>query len=140
MPLPIHSPLTPPRPTTLAQAVAQARHPRNHATAQLEPQRGELLRLRQTGESVESLTRGLRLLGIEIGHETLRRWLRHERGKTPTRRRKSRSTADGSSAGTPPEGSVAQEASDQPAILVSKNAPAATPAKTPTTNESMPST
>jgi len=120
--------------------VAQARHPRNPATAQLEPQREELLRLRQTGESVECLARGLRLLGIEIGHETLRRWLRRERGQKPTRRRKTRSAADGSSDRTPPEGSGAQGAGDQPAILVSKNATAAAPAKTPTTNDSMPST
>ena len=73
MSLPIHSPFTTARPTTLTQAVAQARHPRNHATAQLEPHREELLRLRQDGESAESLVGGLRLLGIEIGRETMRR-------------------------------------------------------------------
>ena len=97
MSLPIHSPLTPPRPTTLAQAVAQARHPRNHATAQLEPHREELLRLSQAGESAESLVGGLRLIGIEIGRETMRRWLQQELGR---RRRKTKVTPakDGGSA------------------------------------------
>jgi len=72
----------------LAQAVEQVRHPRNHATAQLDSQREELLRLRQAGESVETLTAGLRLLGVEIGRETMRRWLDRELGRKPARRRK----------------------------------------------------
>ncbi len=88
MSLPIHSPFTTARPTTLTQAVAQARHPRNHATAQLEPHREELLRLRQDGESAESLVGGLRLLGIEIGRETMRRWLQQQLGTRPRKRRK----------------------------------------------------
>ena len=87
MSLPIHSPLTPARPATLAQAVAQARHPRNHATAQLEPHREELLRLAQAGDSAETLAVGLGLIGIKIGRETMRRWLQRERG---LRRRKTR--------------------------------------------------
>lgn len=89
MSLPIHSPLTAPRPTTLAQAVAQARHPRNHATAQLEPHREELLRLAQAGESTETLATGLGLIGIKIGRETMRRWLRQELGR---KRRKGKVT------------------------------------------------
>ncbi|MCB1103261.1 MAG: hypothetical protein H7A44_11130 [Opitutaceae bacterium] len=88
MSLPIHSSLNPLRPTTLAQAVAQARHPRNHATAQLEPHREELLQLRQAGESVESLVGGLRLIGIEVGRETMRRWLDRELSRKPAKRRK----------------------------------------------------
>ena len=88
MSLPIHSPFTTPRPTTLAQAVAQARHPRNHATAQLEPHREELLRLSRAGESAESLVGGLRLMGIEIGRETMRRWLQQQLGKKLARRRR----------------------------------------------------
>jgi len=90
MSLPIPSPLTAPRPTTLAQAVAQVRHPRNHATAQLEPHREELLRLAQAGDSAESLAAGLGLIGIKIGRETLRRWLRRELGPKGSRRRKAK--------------------------------------------------
>lgn len=85
MSLPIHSPLATARPTTLSQAVAQVRHPRNHATAQLEPHREELLRLAQAGESAESLVGGLRLIGIEIGRETMRRWLQRELGRRPAK-------------------------------------------------------
>jgi len=88
MSLPLHSPFATARPTTLTQAVAQARHPRNHATAQLEPHREELLRLRQAGESAESLVGGLRLLGIEIGRETMRRWLQEQLSTRPRKRRK----------------------------------------------------
>ena len=93
MSLPAYSPLTSARPTTRAQAVAQARHPRNHATAQLEPHREELLRLHEAGDSVESLAGGLRLIGIEIGRETMRRWLLQESGRKPTKRRKRMSLA-----------------------------------------------
>jgi hypothetical protein len=58
--------------------------------AQLAPQRDELLRLRQAGESVGSLVGGLRLIGIAIGHETLRLWLNRELKHTPPRRKKAR--------------------------------------------------
>jgi len=88
MSLPIHSSLTTARPTTLAQAVAQARHPRNRATAQLEPHRQELLQLAEAGDSPETLAHGLRLLGIEIGRETMRRWLNRELGRKPAKRRR----------------------------------------------------
>ena len=88
MSLPTHSLFATVRPTTLTQAVAQARHPRNHATAQLESHREELLRLRQAGESAESLVGGLRLMGIEIGRETMRRWLQQQLGTKPRKRRK----------------------------------------------------
>ena len=88
MSLPIHTSPTTARPTTLAQAVAQVRHPRNRATAQLTPHREELLRLHQAGESPETLASGLRLIGVEIGRETMRRWLDRELGRKPARRRK----------------------------------------------------
>jgi hypothetical protein len=97
MSLPIHSPLTTPRPTTLAQAVAQARHPRNHATAQLEPHREELLRLAQAGDSAETLAAGLGLIGIKLGRETMRRWLQRELGHK-RRKTKVAPTKDGRSA------------------------------------------
>lgn len=90
MSLPIHSPLPPIRPSSLAEAVDRARWPRNRATAHLEPHREELLRLRHAGESVGSLVGGLRLIGIEIGHETMRRWLSRELGQKPPRRKKAR--------------------------------------------------
>ena len=99
MSLPIHSPLATARPTTLSQAVAQARHPRNHATAQLEPHREELLRLAQAGESAESLVGGLRLIGIEIGRETMRRWLQRELGRRPAKRSKRQKPVRGSRIG-----------------------------------------
>lgn len=96
MSLPANSPTTPPSPPTLAEAVAHARWPRNRATVRLEAQHAELLRLRQAGESVGSLVGGLRALGIEIGHETLRRWLNRELGnKPPRRRRRKKEAADG---------------------------------------------
>lgn len=88
MSLPAYSPLITPRPTTLAQAVEQVRHPRNHATAQLTSHREELLRLHQAGDSPETLALGLRLLGIEIGRETMRRWLDCELGRKPAKRRR----------------------------------------------------
>lgn len=91
MSLPAYSPLTPPRPTTLAQAVEQVRHPRNHATAKLTPHREELLRLHQAGDSPETLALGLRLIGIEIGRETIRRWLDRELGRKPAKRRRPQS-------------------------------------------------
>jgi hypothetical protein len=99
MSLPIHSPLATARPTTLSQAVAQARHPRNRATAQLEPHREELLRLAQVGESAESLVGGLRLIGIEIGRETMRRWLQRELGRRPAKRSKRQKPVRGSRIG-----------------------------------------
>jgi hypothetical protein len=74
----------------LAEAVAQAHWPRDRATAQLEPHRDELLRLRQAGESVGSLVGGLRLMGVEVGHETLRLWLNRKLGRKPARRNKPR--------------------------------------------------
>ncbi len=86
MSLPGHSPSVATPPTTLAQAVAQARHPRNHATVRLEPHREELLRLSRAGASVESLVGGLRLMGIEIGRETMRRWLLQQRGARRSKR------------------------------------------------------
>ncbi len=88
MSLPAHSPTTPVPPPTLAEAVGRARWPRNRATARLVDQRGELLRLRQAGESVGTLVGALRELGIEIGHETLRRWLNRELGREPAKRRR----------------------------------------------------
>lgn len=99
MSLPIHSPLATARPTTLSQAVAQARHPRNHATAQLEPHREELLRLAQAGESAESLVGGLRLIGIEIGRETMRQWLQRELGRRPAKRSRRQKPVRGSRIG-----------------------------------------
>jgi hypothetical protein len=78
----------------LAEAVARARWPRNHATAQLEPHRQELLRLRQGGASIESLVGGLRLLGVEVGRETIRLWLNRELGLKPAKRRKRREKAE----------------------------------------------
>ena len=88
MSLPAHSPLITPRLTTLAQAVERVRHPRNHATVKLTPHREELLRLHQAGDSPETLALGLRLLGIEIGRETMRRWLNRELGRKPAKRRR----------------------------------------------------
>ena len=87
---PTPSPTPPARPLTLAEAVARARWPRNHATAQLEPHREELLRLRQGRASIESLVGGLRLLGVEVGRETIRLWLNRELGLKPMKRRKRR--------------------------------------------------
>lgn len=100
MSLPIHSPSTPARPTTLAQAVAQARHPRNHATAQLEPHREELLRLAQDGDSAETLAVGLGLIGIKIGRETMRRWLQRELGRKRRKTKIPPPKDGGSAAGT----------------------------------------
>jgi len=105
MSLPNHSPLTTPRPTTLAEAVAQSRYPRNRATVKLAPHRDELLRLRQAGESVETLAAGLRLMEIEIGRETLRRWLDRELGRVPARRKRR----------------AAKPTTDQPAMVASAN-------------------
>ena len=71
-----------------SDAVAQVRHPRNHATAQLAPHRDELLKLRAAGESIEALALALRAFDVAIGKETLRRWLARELGHKPTRRKK----------------------------------------------------
>lgn len=89
MSLPVHHPLAPIRPASLAEAVERARHPRNPATVQLQAHRDELLRLRRAGESVETLVGAMRLMGIEIGRETMRRWLQREFGRRPAGRRKS---------------------------------------------------
>jgi len=113
MSLPIHSPFTAPRPTTLTQAVAQARHPRNHATAQLEPHREELLRLAQAGDSAESLAGGLRLIGIEIGRETMRRWLQRQLGRRPAKRRRAKpfvAASAGDPASTSPNSAATEAA------------------------------
>lgn len=77
---------TTPPPRTLADAVTQVRHPRNHATAQLAPHRDELLKLRAAGESIETLALALRAFDVAIGKETLRRWLAHELGIAPKRK------------------------------------------------------
>jgi hypothetical protein len=84
----MHSQFTPISRLTLAEAVAQRRHPRNRATVNLAPHRDELLRLSLEGESVGSLAGGLRELGISIGHETLRLWLNRELGRKPAKRKK----------------------------------------------------
>lgn len=136
MSLPIHSPLATARPTTLSQAVAQARHPRNHATAQLEPHRDELLRLAQAGESAESLVGGLRLIGIEIGRETMRRWLQRELGRRPAKRARRQKPVRGSRIGavSTPTNPVAtgpvvapvatrERVADSPASLATTTAP-----------------
>lgn len=83
---PNRSPFTTPSPRTLADAVTQVRHPRNHATAQLAPHRDELLKLRAAGESIETLALALRAFDVAIGKETLRRWLARETGVVPKRK------------------------------------------------------
>ncbi|MFZ5496518.1 MAG: hypothetical protein ACOZE5_14435 [Verrucomicrobiota bacterium] len=91
---PNRSLFTTPPPRTLADAVTQVRHPRNHATAQLMPHRDELLKLRVAGESIETLALALRAFDVTIGKETLRRWFAHELGIAPSRKaRRKRSTA-----------------------------------------------
>lgn len=91
---PGRSPFATPPPRSLAEAVTQVRHPRNHATAQLAPHREELLKLRQAGESIETLALALRAFDVMIGKETLRRWLASELGIAPKRKaRRRRSTA-----------------------------------------------
>jgi hypothetical protein len=99
MSLPIHSSSNTARPTALAQAVAQARHPRNRATAQLESHREELLRLAEAGDSAETLAIGLGLIGIKIGRETMRRWLQRELGRRPAKRSKRQKPVRGSRIG-----------------------------------------
>jgi hypothetical protein len=91
---PNRSPINTLPPRTLADAVTQVRHPRNHATAQLAPHRDELIKLRQTGESIETLAHALRAFDVMIGKETLRRWFAQELGIAPKRKsRRRRSTA-----------------------------------------------
>lgn len=138
MSLPIHSPLATTRPTTLSQAVAQARHPRNHATAQLEPHREELLRLAQAGESAESLVGGLWLIGIEIGRETMRRWLQRELGRRPAKRSRRQKPVRGSRIGaisTPTNpvaaGPVLAPVAPADRVAASPASPAATPTPHP---------
>lgn len=122
MSLPIHSPLATPRPTTLSQAVAQARHPRNRATAQLEPHREELLRLAQAGESAETLATGLRLIGIKIGRETMRRWLQRELGRPSAKRRRGKGRR---AAKVNPSGRPTLAACDRSRAELTKESPAA---------------
>lgn len=91
---PNRSLFTTPPPRTLADAVTQVRHPRNHATAQLTPHRDELLKLRAAGESIETLALALRAFDVMIGKETLRRWFAQELVIAPKRKaRRRRSTA-----------------------------------------------
>ena len=91
---PNRSPFTTQPVRTLADAVAQVRHPRNHATAQLVPHRDELLKLRAAGKSIETLALALHAFDVDIGKETLRRWLARELGHTPKRKvRRKRATA-----------------------------------------------
>ncbi len=85
---PTRSLFTTPPPRTLADAVTQVRHPRNHATAQLTPHRDELLKLRAAGESIETLALALRVMDVVVGKETLRRWLASELGHKSTKRKK----------------------------------------------------
>ncbi len=91
MSLPLQHPITTAPRLTLAEAVERVRWPRNRATVKLAPHREELIRLRQEGMSVGALMGGLRELGVEIGHETLRVWLRREAGHAPAKRRKGKS-------------------------------------------------
>lgn len=143
MSLTAYSHLTLASPPTLAEAVAHARWPRDRAVAQLAPHREELLRLRQTGESVGSLVGGLRQLGIDIGHETLRLWLNRELGRTPAKRRRRQKTTTGSRTGavvTPvstkaplpivsPAAPAAEQAADFPASPATATAPRPRPVR-----------
>jgi hypothetical protein len=89
-PPPAHHDIAPTPPPTLAELVAKVRHPKQPKTAQLEPHREELLRLRRDGDSVEVLAMALRGLGVEISPEALRLWLNRELGSKPVRRHKVR--------------------------------------------------
>ena len=86
----VHHDIAPTPPPTLAELVAKARHLKQPKTAQLEPHREELLRLRRAGDSVEVLAIALRGLGVDISPEALRLWLNRELGHKPVRRRKVR--------------------------------------------------
>lgn len=112
----MHSHFTPALRLTLAEAVARARHPRNRATVNLAPHRDELLRLAQEGESVGSLAGGLRELGIQIGHETLRLWLIRESGRKPAKRKR---RAEATALGQP----VAVSAAPVPVIAATDSIP-----------------
>jgi hypothetical protein len=57
-------------------------------TAQLEPHREELLRLRRDGDSVEVLATALRGFGVEISCEALRLWLNRQLPRRNARRSK----------------------------------------------------
>ena len=85
-----HHDTAPTPPPTLAELAAKARHVKQPKTAQLEPHREELLRLRRAGDSVEVLAIALRGLGVDISPEALRLWLNRELGHKPVRRRKVR--------------------------------------------------
>lgn len=130
MSLPNHSSPTTPRPATLAQAVAQVRHPRNHATSQLEPHREELLRLAQAGDSAETLATGLGLIGIQIGRETMRRWLQQELGRRPAKRRKARTTAVPSASASATTPAITTATAETP-ITPQPEAPVALPSFAP---------
>ena len=67
---------------------------RQPKTAQLEPHREELMRLRRDGDSVEVIAVALRGLGVEISAEALRQWLNRELGHKTIRRRKVRLRID----------------------------------------------
>jgi hypothetical protein len=83
-----HHEIAPGAPPTLAELVAKARHARQPKTAQLEPHREELLRLRRDGDSVEVLATALRGLGVEISAEALRLWLNRQLPRRKARRSK----------------------------------------------------
>jgi hypothetical protein len=78
------------------------------------------LRLRQTGASVGSLVGGLRLIGIAIGHETLRLWLNRELKHTPPRRKKARRLpVDSAPTVEVPSGGMTARRSDESTIVSS---------------------
>ncbi|MEY2878886.1 MAG: hypothetical protein RLZZ15_1266, partial [Verrucomicrobiota bacterium] len=83
-----HHEIAPGTQPTLAELVARARHTRQPKTAQLEPHREELLRLRRDGDSVEVLATALRGLGVEISAEALRLWLNRQLPRRKARRSK----------------------------------------------------
>ncbi|MDI1250577.1 MAG: hypothetical protein PSV13_17075 [Lacunisphaera sp.] len=126
----MHSTTTPKIPPTLAEAVERASWPKNRATVLLEPHREELLRLRQSGKSVETLSWGLRALGIEIAQETLRLWLNRELGRKPAKRRKPRRQVHASTLPAMSESAamLASAASCAPSLPSSARQESATPA------------
>jgi hypothetical protein len=111
----MHFTTTPTIPPTLAEAVDRASWPKNRATILLEPHRAELLRLRQSGKSVETLARGLKAVGIEIAQETLRLWLNRELGHKPAKRRRRRMPNLASNLSSAPELAAALASAESPA-------------------------